>query len=362
MINKNVLCQNFKALSAWMINELDNFKQLSSVYIGCKPKQIKENPRWLRRHRNYNLTLWDEQGLAVLLTVNAMFYQWLTHSKVPFNERKILKLIAPIFFGNNQEFISRLIDDSNIKKICYFFYLHLPDLLKLFDTKEDTAMWFLDWNLIAHSSDNTRQFFIKTDTLQQFKNSKCHFENVYVIVEKWNTPNSHGDTLGYDKIFFANKFEAAIYLSELVAKLNTPAQNALLKKADEIVDDIIRQYVPISCKQEPATKKIKPLKKPDTVVYILEFEKKLCKIGHSKDVLARAKTLATQGGRKILRIAYTKSFFKDKAQDIELICHDHFNKSRTNGEYFQITFDEACAYLSTHTPIVNTMPSRKRKE
>lgn len=73
-------------------------------------------------------------------------------------------------------------------------------------------------------------------------------------------------------------------------------------------------------------------------IYAAEFDSSITKIGISKDVESRLKTLMNQSGRQLTQYIKIKvddgSHFK-----IEKKLHDIFKNFRLNGEYFNCSFD-----------------------
>jgi hypothetical protein len=78
------------------------------------------------------------------------------------------------------------------------------------------------------------------------------------------------------------------------------------------------------------------------VVYIAEFED-LIKIGRTSNPQKRIRTLTTQSGRNIKRVAYTKPILN--YSKIEREMHKIFKENRTVGEYFDLPFAIACEQL-----------------
>jgi len=78
------------------------------------------------------------------------------------------------------------------------------------------------------------------------------------------------------------------------------------------------------------------------VVYIAEFED-LIKIGRTCNPQKRIRTLITQSGRKIQRVAYTLPILNYAKTEKRM--HQIFKKNRTVGEYFDLSFNIACEQL-----------------
>lgn len=79
--------------------------------------------------------------------------------------------------------------------------------------------------------------------------------------------------------------------------------------------------------------------------YIFSFNECFCKIGIANNVIDRRRTKIAETGRMIVQWAYSELFYREAAEEVEQLCHAHFNKFRTYREFFTITFDEACLYL-----------------
>ena len=87
-------------------------------------------------------------------------------------------------------------------------------------------------------------------------------------------------------------------------------------------------------------------------VYILEMDDKdkLVKIGVSKNIKNRMSGIRCAGGRDIIRHYETEFMPTNKAVGLECDLHTHFANYRTFGEFFKITFEEACAELDRRNP------------
>ena len=81
-------------------------------------------------------------------------------------------------------------------------------------------------------------------------------------------------------------------------------------------------------------------------VYALEMDNGTVKIGVAKDVNKRANTVSHSSGLKVWDIYQTEPVAN--AHSIETACHKHFEKFRIHGEFFKISFADACAELDSH--------------
>ena len=96
-------------------------------------------------------------------------------------------------------------------------------------------------------------------------------------------------------------------------------------------------------------------------VYIFSFEERFCKIGTSHDVEERRRTKINETGRMTLQWCYSELLPRGIAEEIETKCHTHFSQFRTYGEFFEITFDEACVYLQSQGAKALTICREERK-
>jgi len=80
-------------------------------------------------------------------------------------------------------------------------------------------------------------------------------------------------------------------------------------------------------------------------VYIIESDDCI-KIGKTRNVTHRIKTLQKQSGRNFKRVCHTSQC--KNYSDVEIALHKEFEGQRTIGEWFNIGFDQAMKKLSTY--------------
>ena len=83
-------------------------------------------------------------------------------------------------------------------------------------------------------------------------------------------------------------------------------------------------------------------------VYALKMANGNVKIGISQDVFKRKNTVKSASGIEIIDFYYTGFAPRNFILKIEKRCHETFKNYRTNGEFFNITFEEACAELDKY--------------
>ena len=83
----------------------------------------------------------------------------------------------------------------------------------------------------------------------------------------------------------------------------------------------------------------------DTVVYVLLMENDTVKIGRSRNFEQRKATISTSSGMIVKKWWRTKKCTRLEAAKIETGSHKHFKANRIKGEFFNVDFDEACAYV-----------------
>lgn len=94
-----------------------------------------------------------------------------------------------------------------------------------------------------------------------------------------------------------------------------------------------------------------PIKK---CVYILKMSNGTIKIGCTENFRRRARQIETASGLKIVDWSHTEYLLAQHAYTVEATCHRAFNDHKIRGEFFNITFDEACAELEKHEEITDT--------
>ena len=83
-------------------------------------------------------------------------------------------------------------------------------------------------------------------------------------------------------------------------------------------------------------------------VYVFQLDNETVKIGISNNIQRRIRAVCGHSGLIILFWACTEKLSAKGARQIESDCHKHFANRRTRGEFFNITFDEACVYLQSN--------------
>lgn len=93
-------------------------------------------------------------------------------------------------------------------------------------------------------------------------------------------------------------------------------------------------------------------RKENKCVYVFGTNNDTVKIGVAVDVEKRISAIEHASGAEVLKYCATALMNAKKAFEIESACHKHFKDKRLKGEFFKITFDEACAELQKHAEIV----------
>ena len=94
--------------------------------------------------------------------------------------------------------------------------------------------------------------------------------------------------------------------------------------------------------------------KPKKCVYILEMSNHSVKIGVATDFEKRHNTIMRSSGMEIVNWGRTDYISAEAAYKIESTCHKYFKDKRLKGEFFNITFAEACQELKKHQEIIDT--------
>lgn len=81
---------------------------------------------------------------------------------------------------------------------------------------------------------------------------------------------------------------------------------------------------------------------PKKAVYVIRMSNGTIKIGVSQDIETRLRTLANTSGMEIVESYHTEYVEPKTAFKVEHLCHKKFNGSRKRGEYFGISFKDAC--------------------
>lgn len=87
-------------------------------------------------------------------------------------------------------------------------------------------------------------------------------------------------------------------------------------------------------------------------VYVLQMDNGTVKIGVSADFRKRKNVVKNGSGAEVLKACRTDYIDSADAYKIEAACHKAFKLRRLKGEFFKITYEDACAELEKHAPIV----------
>ena len=88
-------------------------------------------------------------------------------------------------------------------------------------------------------------------------------------------------------------------------------------------------------------------------VYILQMKNQTVKFGMTADFNKRLATIINNSGMSALNWCHTDYLEHIQACRIESQCMATFQNQRLKGEYFKITFEDACAELEKHAKIIN---------
>lgn len=194
----------------------------------------------------------------------------------------------------------------------------------------------------------------------------------WIAGERWRIGSwSEGQTYQNEMLVFDSYEEAETFLIMLTELLNTAGENEtcavisryICKKLIQADPEGIQRLIEEEKVYQQAlkekrireyenAKRLARLKKRNAKgtaahVYIFSFDDRFCKIGISNNIETRRKTKMNETGRAIQQWAYSEIFPRGDAEAIESRCHEHFAAFRTRGEFFTISFDEACVFLQS---------------
>lgn len=216
-------------------------------------------------------------------------------------------------------------------------------------------MWHFDIHDDIYSADMCRRIFVVSHDKKVPTARGTRIITTYTLGEEWHTPNSEGEVKNFGHYTFMTAQDAGMALAELAIRFNSREQYVLMRAAEVYATVITDAYKSTAKQMEQEAKRLETeakRKKPnspklDTYVYIFSFDERFCKIGISKNVAARRKTKRSDTGREIPLWAYSEALPYDIAKKKEDICHAHFKTFRALGEFFNISFDEACVFLQS---------------
>ncbi len=83
-------------------------------------------------------------------------------------------------------------------------------------------------------------------------------------------------------------------------------------------------------------------------VYAFELENGTVKIGYTKNIRRRMQTISSSSGLEITNSYATGFVDSEIAYEIEQACHETFDEYRVKGEFFKISFEDACEELDKY--------------
>ena len=102
--------------------------------------------------------------------------------------------------------------------------------------------------------------------------------------------------------------------------------------------------------------------KKDTFVYVFLLENGTIKIGKSIDVKRRKSNIECSSGMNIVRYWKSEGHTSRGASDLERVAHEHFSKSRLIGEFFNVPYKKAIAFIKTKKDYANSVDEAFTKE
>lgn len=256
----------------------------------------------------------------------------------------------------------------------------------LYTDKWDIFSWRYENDTVhqnCHGYDPYRLFHLKVipqpvipsqyQNDERFSSFTKRFKKRYELIEEWASlenpdyliSGKEYEQIGRDKTAriasFDNWDEGEFILRLLVAVLNAPADSLLcreispflmkaftsfpdeLAKIDAQVEKDNAEYAAVKEQAELQERKLVN----GVHVYIFSLNNGTVKIGMSNNVIRRARTVIGHSGLDIIQWCSTDELTNIEARQIEADCHRHFANRRIKGEFFNLTFDEACVYLQS---------------
>ena len=194
--------------------------------------------------------------------------------------------------------------------------------------------------------------FVKTEE----KLSHTGGRKTYTTI-RWERINGYLQEFGFPQLVGKDDFIPENMFYRLAMKANNEtAQDFQAWLADEVVPsvrktgiysavDILKKILELA----NTHKTIKKLK----CVYAFEMENGTVKIGYTQNVRQRMQTIMTSSGLDIVNAYCTEFFDSEIAYCIEQACHETFDALRVRGEFFKISFADACAELEKYNKNVS---------
>ena len=123
-------------------------------------------------------------------------------------------------------------------------------------------------------------------------------------------------------------------------------------------------YYSLTAETKPA-----PVSKPASTeiklnfacVYVLLMSDGTVKIGHTGRLRARVAEIERQTGLTVNNLYFTLSMPREDARFIEWACQKKFSSRRKGGEFFSVSFDEACAAMTSFVKVVGSLRGAKNE-
>ncbi len=145
----------------------------------------------------------------------------------------------------------------------------------------------------------------------------------------------------YDVILDSRKPQAKKFRKWITSEVIPAIRRAGFYTISQIVNQLVK-----SAKE---TKFLPDLK----CVYAFEMSNDTVKIGYTKNIRQRMQTISSGSGLEILNGYATEFVDSEIAYQIEQACHETFDAYRVKGEFFRISFKEACAELNKYAEIIS---------
>ena len=137
----------------------------------------------------------------------------------------------------------------------------------------------------------------------------------------------------YDVILYSRKPQARKFRKWITSEVLPTIRKQGIYSTADIVNKLFESA--------KAAENIQNLK----CVYVFEMSNNTVKIGYTQNVRKRMQTIISSSGLEIVNAYCTKFFDSEIAYLIEQICHETFDAWRVRGEFFKISFADACIGL-----------------
>lgn len=193
------------------------------------------------------------------------------------------------------------------------------------------------------------------DKVARIASFRTHGEGKFVLALLVTVLNAPADSLLCREISQSLMNAFSLFPDELdkidAQEAKEAEERAAKLEAERIQQEIERAKKELLRKEAQAKKekraRLREQLRGGVHVYVFQLSNDTVKIGITNNIPQRIRTIQGHSGLVVAPWASTDGLSEADARQIERRCHEHFKEFRTHGEFFTISFDEACVFLQS---------------